>query len=237
MVSRKEVGVNMAETSETELISGTESFSSDNNKYIINPSLSLDNLFSELSQETKDLRVPEIKDDDDEFKRIQKSISGLPKLESCLEKNLDNEESKSKKINDITRINDPIIIKPKKSNNEASDAGSKWFGMKQPELTPAVKRDLSIIKQRSALDPKRHYKKDKWEIPKYFQMGTIIEGNTEFYSARMARRERGTNMVNEVLHDTDKGKYFRKKYNEIQSQRTSGGKSHYKKVKSMRKKY
>ena len=53
--------------------------------------------------------------------------------------------------------------------------------MKQPEMTPEIKRDLQIIKQRSALDPKRHYKKDKWEIPKFFQMGTIIEGNTEFY--------------------------------------------------------
>lgn len=54
--------------------------------------------------------------------------------------------------------------------------------MSRPELTSSIKRDLQIIKQRQALDPKRHYKKEKWQIPKYFQMGTIVEGNTGYYN-------------------------------------------------------
>ena len=226
------------DTSETELISGTESFSSDQgHKDVIDPSLSLENLFSELNQQTKNANQVVV-DEDDEFKKIQKSISKLPKLESNLEENLNKEIATKEKINDITRINDPIIHKPKKSGNEEqSDSGSKWFNMKQPELTASVKRDLSIIKQRNALDPKRHYKKDKWEIPKFFQMGTVIEGNTEFYSARMNRRDRGNTLVEEVLNDNDRKKYFKRKYTEIQDKKTSGGKNHYKKVKSMRKKY
>lgn len=224
------------DTSETELISGTESLSPDNaNKAVIDESLSFENLFSELSQESKSSKID--LDEDDEFKKIKKSISKLPKLESNLEKNMNKELSKVKS-NDVTRINDPIIHKPKKSGKEEpTDSGSKWFNMKQPEITPEINRDLSIIKQRNALDPKRHYKKDKWETPKYFQMGTVIEGNTEYYSARMSRRERGNTLVQEVLNDTDKSKYFKRKYSEIQEKKTSGGKSHYKKIKSMRKKY
>lgn len=226
------------DTSETELISGTESFSSDQgHKDIIDPSLSLENLFSELNKQTKNTNQAVV-DEDDEFKKIQNSISKLPKLESNLEENLNKEIATTKKINDITRINDPIIHKPKKAGKEEQlDSGSKWFNMKQPELTASVKRDLSIIKQRNALDPKRHYKKDKWEIPKFFQMGTVVEGNTEFYSARMNRRDRGNTLVEEVLNDNDRKKYFRRKYTEIQDKKTSGGKNHYKKVKGMRKKY
>lgn len=236
MVAQK--SLHKGDTSETELISGTESFSSDQgHKDTIDPSLSLENLFSELNQQTKNANQVVV-DEDDEFKKIQKSISKLPKLESNLEENLNKEIATIKKINDITRINDPIIHKPKKAGKEEQlDSGSKWFNMKQPELTASVKRDLSIIKQRNALDPKRHYKKDKWEIPKFFQMGTVVEGNTEFYSARMNRRDRGNTLVEEVLNDNDRKKYFRRKYTEIQDKKTSGGKNHYKKVKSMRKKY
>lgn len=132
------------------------------------------------------------------------------------------------------RIHDPVIP-PKKKTTETSD--ERWFNMKQPEMTPEIKRDLQIIKQRSALDPKRHYKKDKWEIPKFFQMGTIIEGNTEFYSSRLKRKERGKTMVEELLHDDTTKKYFKRKYHEIQQTKTSGRKGFYKKVKNARKKY
>ncbi|CUM51942.1 unnamed protein product [Debaryomyces fabryi] len=237
MVAQKNGILHKGDTSETELISGTESFSSDQgHKDIIDASLSLENLFNELSQESKNANQVVI-DEDDEFRKIQKSISKLPKLESNLEENMNKEVAATKKINDITRINDPIIHKPKKSDEGQLDSGSKWFNMKQPELTPSITRDLSIIKQRNALDPKRHYKKDKWEIPKFFQMGTVVEGNTEFYSARMSRRERGNTLVEEVLNDSDRKKYFKRKYTEIQDKKTSGGKNHYKKVKSMRKKY
>jgi hypothetical protein len=172
----------------------------------------------------------------DEFKTIQKSISRLPKITSKFEANLKEEASKTGKKTDILRANDPIVVKKAKNPGENTDAGDKWFNMKQQELTDEVKRDLLIIKQRSALDPKRHYKKQKWDIPKYFQMGTIIEGNTEFYS-RLNRRQRGNNLVQEILHDDESKKYFKRKYSEIQLSKMSGRKGHYKKVKEMRKKF
>lgn len=224
------------ETSETELISGTESLSDHGNtkKIEIDNTLSLDALFNKLSEETKN--ETSLKEQEDEFTKIKKTISLLPKIQSKLEQNMEKQIVKDKKKSDIVRINDPIVHR-KPAKTEVEDAGSKWFNMKQPELTSDLKRDLSIIKQRSALDPKRHYKKDKWEIPKYFHMGTIIEGNTEFYSARLSKRARGTSLVDEVLKDNDANKYFKRKYSEIQQAKTSGGKAHYKKVKQMRKKF
>ena len=196
--------------------SETESFSE--KLHIQEDSTLLDDLFAELEKETQS-SIP-IED----YKLIEKSIRNLPKIK-------ENLVPKPRK--EVIKIYDPIVIQKKPT--ETTDG--RWFNMKQPEMTPEIKRDLQIIKQRSALDPKRHYKKDKWEIPKYFQMGTIIEGNTEFYSARLKRKERGKTMVEELLNDDNTKKYFKRKYHEIQEAKTSGRKAHYKKVKTARKKY
>ncbi|KGU08860.1 hypothetical protein MEQ_03212 [Candida albicans P87] len=197
--------------------SETESFSE--RTHVPDDTASLDDLFADLKKETRS--VPTVED----FKSIEKSIQSLPRINANLETALQKKP---------IRIHDPVIP-PKKKTTETSD--ERWFNMKQPEMTPEIKRDLQIIKQRSALDPKRHYKKDKWEIPKFFQMGTIIEGNTEFYSSRLKRKERGKTMVEELLHDDTTKKYFKRKYHEIQQTKTSGRKSFYKKVKNARKKY
>ena len=197
--------------------SETESFSE--RAHVPDDTASLDDLFADLKKESRSL--PTVKD----FKSIEKSIQSLPRINDNLETALQKKP---------IRIHDPVIP-PKKKTTETSD--ERWFNMKQPEMTPEIKRDLQIIKQRSALDPKRHYKKDKWEIPKFFQMGTIIEGNTEFYSSRLKRKERGKTMVEELLHDDTTKKYFKRKYHEIQQTKTSGRKGFYKKVKNARKKY
>lgn len=197
--------------------SETESFSE--KAHVPDDTASLDDLFADLKKESRSL--PTVKD----FKSIEKSIQSLPRINANLETALQKKP---------IRIHDPVIP-PKKKTTETSD--ERWFNMKQPEMTPEIKRDLQIIKQRSALDPKRHYKKDKWEIPKFFQMGTIIEGNTEFYSSRLKRKERGKTMVEELLHDDTTKKYFKRKYHEIQQTKTSGRKGFYKKVKNARKKY
>lgn len=37
------------------------------------------------------------------------------------------------------------------------------------------------------MDPKAHYKKlDDTKFPKYFQMGTVVEGAADFYSGEQA---------------------------------------------------
>ena len=197
--------------------SETESFSE--RAHVPDDTASLDDLFADLKKETRS--VPTVED----LKSIEKSIQSLPRINANLETALQKTP---------IRIHDPVIP-PKKKTTETSD--ERLFNMKQPEMTPEIKRDLQIIKQRSALDPKRHYKKDKWEIPKFFQMGTIIEGNTEFYSSRLKRKERGKTMVEELLHDDTTKKYFKRKYHEIQQTKTSGRKGFYKKVKNARKKY
>ncbi|KAH3682564.1 hypothetical protein WICPIJ_006476 [Wickerhamomyces pijperi] len=215
--------------------------------------LDLDDLFDELKKHSNELKG-ENEDEEaenlDEFKKIEMTISKLPKVGgnaslSGLNHNSANKNGKQyllsakndPKAGKIVSISDPIALKPQSKSNEKNDAGDKWFGMPKGELTESVKNDMKVIEKRAALDPKRHYKKDKWKVPEYFQMGTIIEGNTEFYSSRLKRKERHSTILESVMNDKDTKHYFKRRYDEVQTKKTSGKKSFYKGVKDSRRKF
>jgi len=89
---------------------------------------------------------------------------------------------------------------------------------------------------RGVLDPKRFYKKEgsKPKIPEFSQVGTIIEGPTEFFSGRLSNKDRKRTFVEEVLNTEKASGRFKNKYGEIQAAKTSGKKAHYKAVKAKR---
>ena len=90
---------------------------------------------------------------------------------------------------------------------------------------------------RNVLDPHRHYKKNirKGKVPTFSQVGTVIEGPTEWYSGRINKKDRSKNFVEEEMRNEKVTGRFERKYNEIQSAKTSGKKAHYKKVLAKRK--
>lgn len=104
-------------------------------------------------------------------------------------------------------------------------------------MTPELKRDLQLIRMRSVLDPKRHYKKEngKAKPPEYSQVGTIIEGPTEFFSNRITKKDRKKNFVEETLALERGTKRFQAKYRDIQANKASGKKSFYKDLQAQRR--
>ena len=85
--------------------------------------------------------------------------------------------------------------------------------MPRTKLTAELKADLQLLLMRSILDPHRHYKKEnsKASVPEYSQVGTIIEGPTEYLSSRLSNKERKRTFVEEVLADeTSTGRDKRK---------------------------
>lgn len=68
------------------------------------------------------------------------------------------------------------------------------------------------------------------------QVGTIVEGNTEFYSARLPNKDRKRTFVEEVLAGEAETGRFKRKYNEVQTAKTSGKKAYYKALKAKRAK-
>ncbi|CAO3567976.1 unnamed protein product [Mortierella alpina] len=131
------------------------------------------------------------------------------------------------------------ISKKQKKEEKEKTTGKGWFDLPQQVMTPELKRDLQILKLRNVLDPKRFYKREekgKPKFPKYFQVGTIIEGNTEFYSSRLTKKERATTITGEVMKDITGRDYYKRKFDEIQEAKQSGGKRFNKKGKGKQSK-
>jgi hypothetical protein len=67
-------------------------------------------------------------------------------------------------------------------------------------------------------------------------MGTVIEGNTEFFNSRINRKDRKKTILDEILADGTSRQRFKKKFEEIQKSKRSGKKEFYKKLKEQRNK-
>lgn len=110
--------------------------------------------------------------------------------------------------------------------------------MPRTEMTPQLRRDLQLLKMRNVLDPHRHYKKSdsKSDVPQFSQVGTIIEGPTEFYNSRISKKERHQTLVDEVLAQEERSGKFKNKYENIIKSKTSGKKAFYKALQDKRRK-
>ncbi|MCJ1472842.1 hypothetical protein MMC13_001491 [Lambiella insularis] len=134
------------------------------------------------------------------------------------------------------RVEDPISSRKKHIESKKATAGAEWFDLPRTILTPELKRDLQLLKMRSVLDPKRHYKKESAtaKAPEFSQVGTIVEGPTEFYSARLQNKDRKRTFVEEVMVGESSTGRFKTKYHEVQAVKTSGKKAHYNALKAKR---
>jgi hypothetical protein len=114
------------------------------------------------------------------------------------------------------------LRKERKAVREQS-LDDKWFGMPASELTDEMKRDLRVLKMRDSLDPKRFYKKSESSLnPEYIQVGTVIEGAAEFYSARIPKGKRKQTIVDELLADKNFREYSKRKVDNIQAAKPKG---------------
>ncbi|KAI9499307.1 Fcf2 pre-rRNA processing-domain-containing protein [Zychaea mexicana] len=116
------------------------------------------------------------------------------------------------------------LSRKQRQEEREKTTGKGWFDMARPEVTAELKRDLQLLKMRHVIDRKRHYKKVGKETPTYFQVGTVVEGPTEYHSARLTRKERKETIVDELMANEDAKQYYKRKYNEGQTRGTNGRK-------------
>ncbi|KAF8402262.1 hypothetical protein HHK36_013214 [Tetracentron sinense] len=135
-----------------------------------------------------------------------------------------------------TELVDGLFVPPKDPKKllrkQVKDtAGRNWFHMPALTLTPELKKDLQLLKLRSVIDPKRHYKKGDSKskaLPKYFQaslwchstliVGTVVESASDFFSGRLTKKERKASLADELLCDNSLGEYRKRKVREIEEQ-------------------
>lgn len=137
------------------------------------------------------------------------------------------------KTGEELRMREPKQVGTKQGSEKT--AGANWFQLPKTEVTPELKRDWQILRMRNILDPKHQRKNLRAALPAYSQVGEVIAGPTEYYSARLTRKERKRTLLEEVMSTHDRTK-LRTKYAGIQRAKTSGKKAFYEKVKMQRRK-
>ena len=120
----------------------------------------------------------------------------------------------------------------------AATAGPQWFHMPAAEMTPELRNQLLVLRSRGYLDPKRHYKTAKEEteskvLPKFVQLGTVVEGPSEYYASRLTRAERmGGSLVDQLLADEATRKYAKRNYEAVGAAARAGGVAQFKRRKT-----
>ena len=71
-----------------------------------------------------------------------------------------------------------------------------------------------------------------FSFQRYFQVGTVVSGATEFYSSRISKKDRKLTMVEELLADSEFRRKNKRRYLDIQETRANSGKKFRKKFKN-----
>ncbi|XP_076275502.1 deoxynucleotidyltransferase terminal-interacting protein 2 [Rhynchophorus ferrugineus] len=130
------------------------------------------------------------------------------------------------------KVGKKALQKEKKKEKEKTK-GKKWYGMPRTEMTEELQRDLEVLQMRSVLDPKHFYKKNDLQVlPKYFQIGVVMDSPLDYYNSRLTKKERKNTLVDELLADAEFQKYNKHKYKEIMEEKQ---KTHYKAWKKAKK--
>nr|CAG4635148.1 EOG090X0GO7 [Alona affinis] len=107
-------------------------------------------------------------------------------------------------------------LKAKRKEEASKTKGDKWFNLPAPEMTEEKQRDLEVIQMRSILNPKQFYKKNDLKVlPKYFQVGTVVDSPADFYHGRVAKKDRKKTLVDELMADANFQRYNKRKYADI----------------------
>jgi len=121
------------------------------------------------------------------------------------------------KLESIPRYDEGVRrLKAERRKEADKTKGDKWFNLPATEMTDEKLRDLEIIKMRSILNPKQFYKKNDLKVvPKYFQVGKVVDTAAEFYNNRVLRKDRKKTLVDELMVDANFQRYNKRKYSEI----------------------
>jgi len=137
---------------------------------------------------------------------------GQYNLESELEKEM------LKKSNSDSLEAQDMITKPNKRKQKAKTAGPAWYNLPATILDEESKRDLEILQMRNILHP-RQFIKSEQEQPTFFEIGTVQNDPTEFYSVdRVKKKNQNKHFVDAILEDHEQKKRIKRKYQTIISQ-------------------
>lgn len=119
----------------------------------------------------------------------------------------------------LVSSNDPSVLRRAARKAAPETAGKKWFDLPATKIDEEAKRELRLLRLRGAYDPKTFYKGfDTTKLPKFFQMGTVVDSPLDFYGGRLSNAERKGTLTEQLLADADVSHSRKKRYNKMQSE-------------------
>ena len=124
----------------------------------------------------------------------------------------------------IEPLNNDYLKKKQNKIEHTRTTGKDWFNMKAPEMTPEVENDLKAIQLRHIIDPRRFYKKQDVDgLPRFFQIGTLEVPILTGKRFIKKKSEIKNTLVEEFLEDDANIDYSRRKFGEIQANKSKQG--------------
>lgn len=87
----------------------------------------------------------------------------------------------------------PSPFATRRAHLQPHTPSTAWHEIGKAEMTQRLKDDLNVVAMLGVIDPKRFYKRSdykKGKLPTNVQVGTVVEGPTEFKTARLKRSDR-----------------------------------------------
>lgn len=97
-----------------------------------------------------------------------------------------------------------VLAKPEKEKTKA-DRSKEWGSIRERNLTDDQKAELRVLALRNAVDGKVgaiDWNPDN--LPRNVQFGTVIENAVDWYSSRLTKKQRASNMVDELVTKDEK---------------------------------
>jgi len=128
-------------------------------------------------------------------------------------------QTKSMDLSTSKYVNAYASFKKGTKRAPPTTAGAGWFHMKPTPMTEELKADMAVIKNRNYLDPKKFYKSAD-QFSNILQAGTVIEGSSEFFSSRLTKKQRRTNLTDEIMADPTLADYTKNKFKSMSQEKT-----------------
>jgi len=92
------------------------------------------------------------------------------------------------------------------------------------QITPEIETTLKLMKLRHVFNPKHFIKRDKSKtLPKYFQIGTVIDGPQDYYSEGVSKKRAKKKLVDDLLEDREFKDYHKSKFSQLQRENKRRG--------------
>ncbi|EFC48947.1 predicted protein [Naegleria gruberi] len=133
-------------------------------------------------------------------------------------------KSEKKEHEKLTTLLDPNYT-PASIVDKNVNAGKGWANMAAPRMTPELKQELVAMQLKRASEGEGKRIKsssvaqfDEDNMPKYFQIGTIVDNAKEFYSNRVVKKKRQQSFLDELIQDDKEHGYVSQRYAQLQDQ-------------------